>query len=318
MTNFLNAADIKEQVSLVDLLTRLGYNAQRRSGKERMYLSMLRDSDTKPSFTVNDDLNVWYDHGAGKGGNIIDFALAYWPGLEFADVLDKIRITCQQEIIPLKADAERTSRRRHAVKIPHFKVEEVKELGNNPAITAYLQSRCVWNAAQGKLKEVYYYVKDEKQVRKSFFAAGWQNEFGSWEVRNKYFKSCIGQKGITFYAGDPGRLAVFEGYLDYLSWTMNMPDDGSSVLVLNSLSLLELAIWKANSFPEVGLFFDRDKAGQGASLIFKAACPQAIDRSVCYEGFKDYNDKITSEILSNKVVSFQPDSGQFAQAAFAR
>jgi DNA primase len=198
MTNFLNAADIKEQVSLVDLLTRLGYHSMRQSGKELIYLSMLRDSDTTPSLTVNGDLNVWYDHGAGKGGNIIDFALAYWPGLEFPDVLEKIRMTCQREISPVNTNTERNSRRRHAFKIPHYHIDEVKELGNNPAITAYLQSRRVWRQAQGKLKEVYYYVEDEKKLRKSFFSAGWQNEFGSWEVRNKYFKGCLGQKGITF------------------------------------------------------------------------------------------------------------------------
>jgi DNA primase len=190
MTNYLNAADIKEQVSLVDLLTRLGYHSLRRSGKELLYLSMLRDSDAKPSFAVNEELNVWFDHGAGKGGNIIDFALAYWPGTPFLDLLRKIQDTCQQEIISRNPLTERISRRRHAVKIPHYEVEEIKDLGNNPTITAYLQSRGIWNQAQGRLKEIYYYVEDQKKLRKHFFAAGWQNEFGSWEVRNKYVQGC--------------------------------------------------------------------------------------------------------------------------------
>jgi hypothetical protein len=68
MNNLLSAADIKEQVSLVDLLARLGFEPVRRSGKELMYLSMLRESDTKPSFAVNELLNVWFDHGSGKAG----------------------------------------------------------------------------------------------------------------------------------------------------------------------------------------------------------------------------------------------------------
>ena len=30
-----------------------------------------------PSFKINRKLNRWYDHGLGKGGNIIDFAILY-------------------------------------------------------------------------------------------------------------------------------------------------------------------------------------------------------------------------------------------------
>jgi DNA primase len=40
------------------------------------YLSPLRDEKTA-SFKVNRRLNKWYDHGLGKGGNIIDFAILY-------------------------------------------------------------------------------------------------------------------------------------------------------------------------------------------------------------------------------------------------
>ncbi|WP_026260234.1 hypothetical protein [Segetibacter koreensis] len=31
----------------------------------------------RPSFKVNSKLNYWYDHGIGKGGNVIDFAILY-------------------------------------------------------------------------------------------------------------------------------------------------------------------------------------------------------------------------------------------------
>jgi DNA primase len=305
MYNYLNTADIKEQVSLVDLLSRLGHEPVRRSGKELMYISMLRESDTDPSFAVSEQLNVWYDHGTGKGGNLIDFAVAYWPGSDFVDVLRKIVSTAKQEI---RTDHPRESsaRQRMPVKIPHYEVEDVKEMGNNAAISWYIKDRGISQASQEKLKEVYYYVEDQKKLRKHFFAAGWQNELGGWEVRNKYFKGCLGHKAHTHIPGNPGKLVIFEGYLDYLSWLTEHPENNASVLVLNTLSLLEGAIRKAKAYPEVDLYFDRDKSGHQASLTFKAAVPYAQDRSSIYDGFKDYNERLQAGPRNAAQIAIQP------------
>lgn len=86
-----------------------------------------------------------------------------------------------------------------------------------------------------------------------------------------------------------------------------MPGDDTSVLVLNTLSLLEAAIRQAKDFRHVDLFFDRDQSGQQASVNFIKACSYATDRSAKYEGFKDYNDKLSSVIHGNRDISFQPD-----------
>ena len=290
----LLSSQIKEQVSLVDLLSRLGYQPVRTAGQEILYLSMIRDSDTKPSFAVNDGLGVWYDHGLGKGGNIIDFGLAYWK-MPFQEVLEKIMQVIGQQLPVKTCEPETKFRKRSAVKIPHYEIQEIKELGNNNAITEYLQSRKVWEAAQGRLSEVYYYVEDQKRLRKYFFAAGWQNELRSWEVRNLYFKGCLGHKGLTFIPGDTARLAVFEGFLNYLSWLTENPLANDSVLVLNSIALIQGAIRKAKEYGEVNLFFDRDNSGQLASLDLKKAVPQATDCSHHYLHYNDYNDKIRAE-----------------------
>lgn len=289
--NNLNAGDIKEQISLIDLLAQLGYQPLRKSGREHIYLSMLRDSDTRPSFTVNENLNVWYDHGTGKGGNLIDFGMAYWH-LSFIETLKKISDLTGHKSTCIQPD--RSAKRRHARKLPHYQVEEIKPLGNNDVITAYLQGRGIWQSAQGMLQEVYYYVEDEKKLRKYFFAAGWQNELGYWEVRNLYFKGCLGHKAITWFHGCDDRLAVFEGYFNYLSWITENPFAPESVIVLNSATLLESAKRKAKDFEHVSLFFDRDDTGRQASDDFIKALPQAVDCSAYYTGHNDYNDMLTS------------------------
>ncbi|PAW95429.1 hypothetical protein CKK33_18750 [Mucilaginibacter sp. MD40] len=290
MANLLTAKELKEQASLVDLLSRLGYQPVPKRGREKMYISMLRDNDTQPSFSVNDDLGVWFDHGAGKGGNIIDFGLAYWKNLGFNEVVKKIQQVCLLEQVQ-----HRLPRPRKPMKVHHV-VERVKPLGVHPAITDYLKSRGVYDVAKFYLSEVYYYIEDDSDVRKHYFAAGWLNENNAWEVRNRYFKGCMGHKGITIIPGHPKKAAVFEGFIDFLSWRFENPDADHSIIVLNTLTLLQQGIVRAKAFSSLDIYFDRDKAGKAASRDFIKALPYATDRSAIYEGFNDYNDKIKAQL----------------------
>jgi len=284
------AKELKDTVSIVDLLSRLGYEPVKKIGKEHQYFSMLHD-ERKPSFYVCDELGVWNDQGLAKGGNVIDFGLAYWQ-LSFPETLEKIVQVCGTNL-PRQEDR----RKRSAVKIPNYKIENIKELGTNPAITEYLQYRGIWQAAQGRLKEVYYYTEDQKKQRKYFFAAGWQNEQGIWEVRNFHFQASLGHKAISFIPGNDDRLSMFEGYINYLSWLTENPGATDSVIVLNSVNLLPIAIKKAQEFTEVSVYFDLDNAGHTAALELIKAIPQAIDRSAIYDGHNDYNDYLRANSL---------------------
>ncbi|MBE9599886.1 toprim domain-containing protein [Pedobacter sp. MC2016-24] len=294
----LSASEIKDQVSIVGLLARLGFQPKRTSGKEVMYLSMLRESDTTPSFCVNDQLGVWFDHGSGKGGTVIDFGMAFWADLSFSEVLLKI-----QEVYNLSVIAEiprEPKRKRLAIKLPNYQIEEVKPLGGNQVITDYLVSRGVWNVENDLLREIYYYVEDEKKLRKHFFAVGWMNELKGWEVRNKYFKGCLGSKSLTLIERDTSSLVLFEGYMNYLSWRLEHPDANHSVIVLNSLTTLVRAIKIASSFSSVEVYFDHDQAGRKATSDFIGALKETVDGSVLYLGYNDYNEKLINELREAK------------------
>jgi hypothetical protein len=288
----LKANEIKENYSLVDLLTHLGYEPAKRIRNEQLYLSMLRDSDTSPSFSVNDKQGTWFDFGEGKGGNIIDFGLQYWKGLPFPEVLEKIVLTCGGSV-PVLAPAV-YKRQPLAEKEPNYEILDIKDLGSNAAILNYLESRCVGQVAVGRLKEIYYYVEDEDKKRNKFFAAGWQNEQGAWEIRNLNFKGCLGHKAISFIPNSEKMLAVFEGFFNYLSWLTENPFAPDSVLVLNSLSLLQAGIFKAQDFRDIALYLDNDPSGRQATLDFTSALPWAKDRAGIYTGYNDYNDLIVA------------------------
>jgi DNA primase len=60
------------EMDLVNYLEKLGYHPTRISRNDYWYLSPLRDEKTA-SFKVNRKLNLWFDHGNGKGGTLVDF-----------------------------------------------------------------------------------------------------------------------------------------------------------------------------------------------------------------------------------------------------
>lgn len=311
-----NAQEIREQVSPVDLLARLGHHPAYKSGKEFFYLSMLREEKTA-SFCVDEKLGVWYDHGGAnpsgiKGGNVIDLGLAYWYPLTFREVLEKINQVCNITVSTSDLTANTGyARPRKATKIPNYRISEIKELGNNPAITNYLQQRGVWPVAHELFRELYYFVEDEKKLRKYFFSAGWQNENGGWELSNPYFKGCLGPKGLTVIPGDPERLVIFEAMIDYLSWRYEQDDHSHSAIIINGVTLVEAAIKRAVSFPDKTVFFDNDEAGETAKQAFVQALPGTADGSVIYSGFKDYNARLMNELDTLYRFIPEPQAGIF-------
>ncbi|MDB5145751.1 MAG: primase [Mucilaginibacter sp.] len=296
MKNTIKARDVKENVSIVGLLSNLGFEPVRKSGKEHVFFSMFRDENT-PSFFVYDKGGKWCDKGDGTGGNIIDLGKIFWKDLSFQEVLEKIvDVTGASYSLPVRPVLYQQKSREKPE--PNYQILDIRELGLNQAITDYLQYRGIWLEAQGKLKEVYYYVEDEQKQRKHFFAAGWQNENGSWEIRSTLnFKACLGHKGVSFIPGSERSLAVFEGFMDYLSWRYDNPFAGESVLVLNSVNLLQRGIDQAADFEQVSIFFDHDPTGRAATKAFMAAVPQTMDCSPVYEGYNDYNDKIVAGMI---------------------
>jgi len=65
---------VLDEVSIVDVISQ--YVDLKKRGKNYFGLSPFR-SETKPSFSVSIDKNLWYDFGSGQGGNAIDFLIEY-------------------------------------------------------------------------------------------------------------------------------------------------------------------------------------------------------------------------------------------------
>src|ERR1700722_4627644 len=64
-------------IDLVDYLASLGHRAAKIRGNNYWYASPFRE-EKDPSFKVDPHLNLWYDHGWGKGGDIIEFGIQFY------------------------------------------------------------------------------------------------------------------------------------------------------------------------------------------------------------------------------------------------
>ncbi|RZJ19972.1 MAG: hypothetical protein EON51_16225, partial [Acinetobacter sp.] len=140
-------------------------------------------------------------------------------------------------------------------------------------------------------------------TRREMFAAGWQNEQGGWEVRNAYFKGCLGKKAMSFIPGNPECIVLFEGMMDFLTWKRLSGKNDASILILNSLSFLNPAIQRIKDYHKAEIFFDHDRSGRNATKEILKNLPYCIDSSQIYQGFNDFNEKLQSMLNEQASVS---------------
>lgn len=278
-----------KQIRIEEYLHSLGYDPVRRQGGNLWYKSPFRD-EREPSFKVNTERNLWYDFGAGRGGNIIALAQELYASDSLPYLLKRI--------------AEQASGVRpvsfsfggQALSKPSFRQLEVVPL-SSPALYSYLRQRGInTELAKRECREVRYLTDG-----KPYFAVGFPNRSGGYEIRNKFFKGCIAPKDITHIRQEQTRetCCLFEGFMDYLSFlTLRLercpdrPDlDGQDYIVLNSTSNLSKAIRPLGGYGRIHCFLDNDKAGMEAVQELREKYGMRVrDASHIYGDYNDLND----------------------------
>ena len=113
--------DEARKIDIVEYLEKLGYQPQKIRNNDYWYLSPLRDEKTA-SFKVNRKLNAWYDHGIGKGGNMIDFGIMYHR-CSIPELLQKLSpsFSFHRETLTVQQPRQKTQSLQEAVE-PKIKV----------------------------------------------------------------------------------------------------------------------------------------------------------------------------------------------------
>ena len=268
--------DIKQlkRLSIRDYLSRRGIQPARDNTRCGFYLSPLRAEHT-PSFKVDYVQNLWYDFGTGEGGSIIDLVMR----MENCDKSQAIRSLGSDEIKPIVTVASAIPT------VPALRILADAPLCH-PALVGYLQSRGINpETASAYCREVRYAVG-----KKAYFAIGFHNDAGGWELRSEYFKGGSSPKHITTIDNRSDTVIAFEGFMDFLSYlTLKIPETlRIDAAVLNSVVNLPKALPFLERHRAVHTFFDNDEAGRRAAAQVQQLAPtvEVVDQSF----FRDYKD----------------------------
>jgi DNA primase len=280
---YISSLKDARQIDMVDYLSKLGHSPSKIKNFDYWYLSPLRQEKT-PSFKINRKLNCWYDHGIGKGGNLIDFAILY-HNYTVGEFLKEVNgnFSFHQ---PLTLHAKIKEENRES------RIEILSEKTiSSFALERYLHHRKIpISVAQQYCKEVSYKLND-----KEYYSIGFKNDAGGYELRNQYHKLSSSPKDIKTLETGAKEAIVFEGFFDFLSFISIKKKSQvveANYVVLNSVSFFEKARQFIEQHEQIKLYLDHDKAGQNCRQHALSRSKKYKDESGLYKNYKDLNDWI--------------------------
>lgn len=280
-----------KRIDIVDYLSSLGYQPQKIRGNDYWYLSPFR-TEKEPSFKVNRKFNVWYDHGSGKGGNLVDFGVVFF-GVPINEVLEKLG----QNTVSFHQQIGNISQMEKAGEKEKITVIDARPGISFSPLKEYLQKRKI----AIRIADAYCKEVDFKLYNKKHTAIGFQNIAGGYELRNEYFKGSSSPKDITLLTSNPLKeIVIFEGFFNFLSWQAinqknNLPKLQPNFLVLNSLSFFERAKKMIDKYSSIHLYLDRDNSGMKITKEALSISQKFIDESYKYKNHKDLNEYLVKE-----------------------
>jgi hypothetical protein len=273
-----------KNIDMVDYLATLGYHPVPGNKTHFWYHSPLHDERT-PSFKVNRHLNRWYDYAEGKGGNIVDFGILFHR-CSISDFLQKLDSPGQS--LPMHSQVK-TNGNCLEKETEKINILSVNPITSFPLLKYFRGRRIPDRIAAQYLKEVTYRLKD-----KTYYALGFKNDAGGYELRNEYIKASSSPKEVTTIDNGASDLAVFEGFFNFLSYRAMIAKQevpAINYLILNSTSFFDKNLPRMQAHERIHLYLDNDKTGQKCTLKALALDSQKFnDERGLYQNYGDLND----------------------------
>lgn len=296
------AKDIKDKMPVFDYMTKLAtagrLTFEGRRGHEYYFA---RPDQKTGSISVNTQKNLWFDHSAGVGGDVIKAAKIF-ENKGFTDAV--FQLTQNRELIQAAGDQWRKASqaaegKTFAEEGAKAEITAILDKITHPALVNYLKERGIsLETSKGIVKEIHWNVGDKR-----YFGIGLPNGSGGYALRNPVFKGNVGTGGLSIFQNsqNPQSIKIFEGFMDFLSYqemNRSKPQENTIFIVLNSLSNLtkekmaNVAAFAQQHKARVELFFDNDPSGKEATNKVAAAISNVQDRSHEYSQFKDLNEAL--------------------------
>lgn len=279
-----------KRVTIRDYLAKAGIFPVKEDSHRLQYLSPLR-SENDGSFFVMLDSERFKDFGGdGLSGDIIQLVQL----MENCDPLAAAMKICNETPHNYTPSHSKPKEPRPE----RIKILFVSDL-NSGILLNYVSSRGIIQAfARKYCREVRYEVLMKSGEMKKFFAVGFQNDSGGWELRNKFAKVATSPKNVTTIPGNPEQINIFEGYFNFLSaltfW--KVPALRYRTIILNSAALKTKipAEW-LNQAKQINFFGDNDETGDKTANYFEPFSTFNDCRQI-FSGYNDFNDFLKFKI----------------------
>lgn len=269
-------------IDLIEVLKHCNLLPLKETNNDAWYLSPFRAEST-PSFKVSKKLNKWYDHGEGIGGGVVDFIVK----LNNCSIKDALRALTNNSFSFHKHQSSGRI-------LNNYEIKNIDKI-QNLALINYLNHRKIdVSIAQNYCNEIHYSFDGLK----TYFGIGFRNDSGGFEIRNKYFKGCLGSKSVSSFIKGSETVCLFESFSDFLSYiVLNKSNLREDYIVLNSIALVKRAIVLLQNYNAVKTFFDNDTSGKLTTIKIKNSCKNEFQD--CSNGYKDHKD--LNEYLMNLI-----------------
>jgi hypothetical protein len=224
------------KLDLVEYLFSLGFTPTKIRSDNYWYISPLRD-EKEASFKIDRNKNVWYDHGAGKGGTVVDFVTSYF-NCDVSKALQKLSSyqqvpqkrflsteTPDSVILPEVHQQELFNQNNNIVNSkqsnqqrPPFHLHEnslinhkdaaetaieiiaAKKPITDPMLCRYLKQRRIDKNVANKYCDEVIFKFSNKAAK--YTAIGFKNTAGGFELRSESFKLSSSPKYVTYITND--------------------------------------------------------------------------------------------------------------------
>lgn len=287
--NSINTQQAKK-IDIVAYLARQGYSPVKTLNGQLWYKSPFRSGESKASFVVNPQRNIWIDFGMGnQGGSIIDLVLHLHGYHSITQALEHLG---DFSTLPLQSQVSYSHQNLFDQTKNSIQISTVLPLKHH-VLLKYLQEQRGISAtiAQKYLHCAFY----ENAGKKDLYAIAWKMDSGGYELRSALFKACSARKDIsTIKMSEAPYLYIFEGMLDFLSALEYKKQSAfaGTAIILNTTALVKKAIVliQQKKWHHIFTFFDNDTAGKKASEKLIEACNEHPIKSVnFYQSFEDVN-----------------------------
>ncbi|WP_139423023.1 toprim domain-containing protein [Chryseobacterium mulctrae] len=277
-------------IKLEEVLQILGHLPTKQTEKEAWFLNPFA-KENHASFKINKNLNYWYLHSEGIGGNNVNFMKKYLN----ASVKEVLEWAENQSFSSFQQQKTSNSKLENLSK--NYEIIEIKNV-QHPALLEYLKERNVENQTQF-LNEIHYRMND-----KNYFGIGFKNDSGGYEIRNRYSKICLGKKDVSTIRNSSNSVRIFEGFFDFLSFKnveSFLEKEPSNYIILNSVSMIHNIKNSLGNYENIELYFDNDEAGNRAVEMIENENKNVEDCRILYSGFKDLNDWLSRNNPKNEL-----------------